>query len=181
MIRDWRYSAVLFGVFASTLIARSVLATRPIAHLIIATEAVGIGLNSVYGTQRSLDAKTSIYAAVIVGLINAVGGRLMRDTVMGKKRKSLMPSRMFGIASIASIGTFLLMSERLQLSAELSAWTAIVLAFVIRMVAVKFDIKTKALVDYYDPSAALIHRVSVAVRPRIPRTTFWKNRQKPAE
>lgn len=179
-IRDWRYSAVLFAVFAFVILARSLLSTRPIAYLIIATEALGIGINSVYGTQRALDAKTSIYAAVIVGLINATGGRLMRDTVIGKKRKSLMPSRLYGIAAFASIGLFLAMTEYFDVRADIAAWSAIILAFLVRMTAIKFDIKTKALVDYYDPSAAIVNVVSDVVRPRIPKTYTWKNRQKPS-
>lgn len=167
-IRDWRYSAVLFAAIVAVLLARSLLQTRPIALLIMATEAVGIGINSVYGTQRALDAKTSVYAAIIVGLINAIGGRLMRDVVIGRKRKNLVPGRMFGIASIGSVLTFLTMSEYFELNAEVSAWTAISVAFLVRIIAIKFDIKTRALVDYYDPSEAIMHTVSKVVSPRIP-------------
>lgn len=165
LIRDWRYSAVLFAALACVFLARSALRTRPIALLIMATEAMGIGLNAVYGTQRSLDIKASIYAAVIVGLMNAVGGRLMRDTVMGKKRKNLVPSRMFGVAACASVAVFLFMSEYLDLNVEVAAWTAIITAFVIRITAVKFDIKTKALVDYYDPSEQILNRLTKTVNP----------------
>lgn len=155
-IRDWRYSAVLFAAMTMVLLARRLLITRPMALIIMATEALGIGINSVYGTQRSLDAKASIYAAVIVGLINGVGGRLMRDTVMGRKRKNLVPGRLYGVASAAAIAVFLGMSEYLELNTKLSAWTAIVLAFLVRLVAIKFDIKTRALKDYYDPSEVLV-------------------------
>ncbi len=178
IIKDWRYSAVLLGAIAAVLLARSLLRTRPIALLIIATEALGIGLNSVYGTQRALDAKASIYAAVIVGLINAVGGRLMRDTVMGKKRKNLVPGRMYGVAAFVSIGVFLVMSESLNIHTEIAAWTAIITAFVIRMIAVKFDIKTKALMDYYDPSALIVHKVAGAVNPIVPKIARIPMRKK---
>ncbi len=179
VIRDWRYSAVLLGAIAAVLLARSLLRTRPIALLIIATEALGIGLNSVYGTQRALDAKASVYAAVIVGLINAVGGRLMRDTVMGKKRKNLIPGRMYGIASALGVGSFLMMSEYLNVHTEIAAWTAILTAFTVRMVAVKFDIKTKALMDYYDPSATIVQKVSDAVNhPIVPKIVRLPARKK---
>lgn len=164
---DWRYAAVLFAAIGTVLVARSILNTHPIALLITATEALGIGLNSVYGSQKALDARTSVYAAVIVGLVNAVGGRLMRDTVMGRKRKNLVPGRMFGVASVVSIGVFLLMSEYLQLDVQLSAWTAIISGFAIRMIAVKWDIKTKALTDYYDPSERVIIHVSKVVNPYV--------------
>lgn len=166
-MRDWRYAAVLFAALVAVLLARTLLRTRPIALLIIVTEALGIGLNSVYGTQRALDVKTSIYAAIIVGLINAVGGRLMRDTVMGKKRKNLVPGRMYGVAACGAVGVFLVMSEAFDLNVELAAWTSILSAFVIRLMSIKFDIKSKALIDYYDPSATLVHKVTQAVSPKI--------------
>ncbi|MFN8016342.1 MAG: TRIC cation channel family protein [Acidimicrobiia bacterium] len=174
VVKDWRYSAVLLAAIGFVLLGRSILQTRPIAFIIMATEALGIGINSVYGSGRALGANTSIYAAIIIGLINAVGGRIMRDTVMGKKRKSLVPSRMYGVASFISIVVFLTMSQEFEISTIICAWTAIFCAFAIRMVAIKFDIKTKALVDYYDPSAALIHVVSDHVTPHLPTLTRWK-------
>lgn len=174
-IRDWRYAAVLFAAMGLVLVARSLLITRPIAFIIMATEALGIGINSVYGTQRALEVKTSIYAAIIVGLVNAIGGRLMRDTVMGRKRKNLVPGRMFGVASFFAIGIFLVLSEYLEVNVEIAAWSAIFTAFAIRMIAVKFDIKTKALKDYYDPSAVIIDKVSEVVKPRFRKTEGSKN------
>lgn len=167
-ITDWRYSAVLLGAIGAVLVGRSILSTRPIAFIIMATEAFGIGINAVYGTQKSLDARLSVYAAIIVGLINSIGGRLMRDTVMGRKRKNLIPGRMFGVAATVSVLCFLIMSEYLGLNTEISAWTAILLAFLIRMVAIKFDIKTKALMDYYDPSEKIVHKVRGVVTPVLP-------------
>ena len=42
-------------------LARSVLKTRPIGLLIINVEALGIGINSVYGTQKSIGLGLSIF------------------------------------------------------------------------------------------------------------------------
>ncbi len=180
LIRDWRYSAVLFVAIAAVFLARSALRTRPIALLIMATEALGIGLNAVYGTQRSLDIKASIYAAVIVGLINVVGGRLMRDTVMGKTRKTLIPSRMFGVAGCVAIATYLLLAEFFEADIKIAAWAAIVIAFLIRITAVRFDIKTRALVDYYDPSEKIVSTVTRRVNPYVSKidsvTSFRKKK-----
>lgn len=167
LIRDWRYSVVLFVALSVVFLARSILRTRPIALLIMATEALGIGLNAVYGTQRALDIKASVYAAVIVGLVNVVGGRLMRDTVMGKTRKNLVPSRMFGVAGCVAIGVFLLLSEYFETNVQIAAWTAITIAFFIRIIAVRFDIKTRALVDYYDPSEIIVTTVTRHVNPYV--------------
>lgn len=161
-ITDWRYSAVLLVAIIVVFLARSVLKTRPIGLLIINVEALGIGINSVYGTQKSIGLGLSIFSAIIVGFINGVGGRLLRDIVMGRKRKNLIPGRMFGVASFFSVGLYLIMSRLLKLEFDLCAWCAIIFAYCIRMIAVKFDIKTKALIDYYDPSEKIVHKVSGA-------------------
>lgn len=144
----------------------------------MATEAVGIGINSVYGTQRALDTNTSVYGAVIVGLINGVGGRLMRDTVMGRKRKNLVPGRLYGVASSGAILVFLVMSEYLDMNVELSAWTAIGIAFAIRIIAIKFDIKTRALKDYYDPSEILVTNARKVINPIRPKLSQLKYKRK---
>ena len=89
-ITNWYYSAVILSAFFVVLLARSFFKTRPIAYLIIMVEALGIGLNSVYGTQKSLATGLSIFSAIIIGINNAIGGRLMRDVIMGLKRKNLV-------------------------------------------------------------------------------------------
>lgn len=152
-------------------VARSILKTRPIALLIIAVEALGIGINSVYGTQRSITLGLSIFSAIIVGFMNAVGGRLLRDIVMGRKRKNLVPGRMFGVGAIASVALYLLLSSYFKLNIQVCAWSAILLAFAIRMIAIKFDIKTKALIDYYDPSKKIVKTVKRVVDPQVEKIT----------
>lgn len=151
------------------------------AFIIMATEALGIGINSVYGTDKALDVKTSVYAAIIVGLVNGVGGRLMRDTVMGRKRKNLVPGRLYGVASFVSILTFLALSEYFGFNVEVSAWSAIFLAFAIRMAAIKFDIKTRALKDYYDPSEILVTNVNKVIEPIKPKLSQLKYHRKHIE
>ena len=170
-ITNWHYSAVLLGAIAVVLLARSVLKTRPIAFLIIIVEALGIGINSVYGTQKSIAVGLSVFSAVIVGFMNAVGGRLLRDIVKGRKRKNLVPGRMFGLAAICSVSFYLLLSQYFEVDSGICAWSSIILAFSIRMIAIKFNLKTKALIDYYDPSERLVNRVSGAVGPRVEKIT----------
>lgn len=171
IITNWRYSAVLLVAIFVVFVARSVLKTRPIALLIIIVEAFGIGINSVYGTQRSITLGLSIFSAIIVGFMNAVGGRLLRDIVMGRKRKNLIPGRMFGVAAIASVTLYLLLSSYFKFNVQVCAWSAILLAFTIRMIAIKFDIKTKALIDYYDPSKKIVKTVKRVVDPRVEKIT----------
>ena len=171
IITNWRYSAVLLVAIFVVFVARSVLKTRPIALLIIIVEAFGIGINSVYGTQRSITLGLSIFSAIIVGFMNAVGGRLLRDIVMGRKRKNLIPGRMFGVAAIASVTLYLLLSSYFKFNVQVCAWSAILLAFTIRMIAIKFDIKTKALIDYYDPSKKIVKTVKRVVEPRVEKIT----------
>lgn len=166
-VTNWHYSAVLLFSIAVVLLARSVLKTRPISFLIIIVEALGIGLNSVYGTQESIAVGLSVFSAIIVGFMNAVGGRLLRDIVMGRERKNLVPGRMFGLAAICSVCFYILLSQYFGLNSDVCAWSAITLAFVVRIVAVKYNLQSKALIDYYDPSERIVSRVSNVISPRV--------------
>ena len=176
-ITNWYYSAVILSAFFVVLLARSFFKTRPIAYLIIMVEALGIGLNSVYGTQKSLATGLSIFSAIIIGINNAIGGRLMRDVIMGLKRKNLVPGRLYGLAAAFAIATFLILSEWLNINTQTSAWSAIVVAFFVRMVAVKFDLKSRAVIDYYDPSALIVSKVSRVVYPRVEKITKQVTKQ----
>ena len=161
----------MIACVAVVLLERSVLETRPIAFLSIIVAALGIGINSVYGSQKSIAVGLSVFSALIVGFMNAVGGRLLRDIVMGRKRKNLVPGRMFGLAAICSVTFYLVLSQYFEVNSEACAWSAIVLAFSIRMIEIKFNLKTKALIDYYDPSERIVNRVSGAVGPRVEKIT----------
>jgi uncharacterized membrane protein YeiH len=83
-------------------------------------------------------------AAILVGTINGVGGGLLRDVLVN--RVWMMPGQILTIAALAGVSLFVLLEKFTPVHAGYAAWAAIALTFLIRMLAVRFDWRTRALI-----------------------------------
>lgn len=107
-------------------------------------DALGLGAYACVGAQMTLQMGLSIPAAILVGVVNAVGGGLLRDILVN--RIWMLPGQILALAALAGVSLFVLLVKETSLSASEAAWAAITLTFVIRMLAIRFDWRTKALV-----------------------------------
>jgi uncharacterized membrane protein YeiH len=80
---DARYLLVALGAGVVALLFGSIAGPRML-RIIWVADAASLGLFSVAGVSRALNAGLPILAALILGLITAVGGGLLRDVLMGR-------------------------------------------------------------------------------------------------
>jgi uncharacterized membrane protein YeiH len=111
-------------------------------------DALGLGAYACVGAQMTLQMGLSIPAAILVGVVNAVGGGLLRDILVN--RIWMLPGQILSLAALAGVSLFVLLVKETNLSASAAAWGAIALTFVIRMLAIRYDWRTKALVKSED-------------------------------
>ncbi|HKX38115.1 MAG TPA: TRIC cation channel family protein, partial [Burkholderiales bacterium] len=131
-------AAVLVGGLAQALAAR-------FDNLLAYVDALAIGVYAVYGANKSLVAGVSPEAAVLVGLCNAVGGGLLRDVVVREEPLLLKPGQLYFLATLVGCAAFVVMSHRYGVDVELAAWSAIALIMLLRVLAIRFNWRTKAL------------------------------------
>lgn len=142
VIRDGRYIwAVLAALVIGGLAQR--LADR-FTTLLASVDAAGIGVYAVYGANKSLVAGASPEAAVLVGLCNAVGGGLLRDVIVREEPLLLKPGQLYFLATLVGCSSFVLLSDYLGWEVQVSAWTAIFVTLLLRMLAIRFNWKTSA-------------------------------------
>ena len=98
--------------------------------------------------QLTLRIGLSILAAIFVGVVNAVGGGLLRDILVN--RVWMLPGQILTLAALAGVSLFVVLVKETSLNAGEAAWAAIAVTFVIRMLAIRFDWRTKALVESED-------------------------------
>lgn len=139
---------VLCGAFVGTV--TSVVAggrqPRPVYQTVLnVADALGLGAYGCVGAQMSLQMGLSVPAAILVGVVNAVGGGLLRDVLVN--RVWMLPGQLLTIAALAGVSLFVLLIEITRLHAGTAAWAAIVLTFVIRMLAIRYDWRTRSLVS----------------------------------
>ncbi len=158
-ITNWRYIVAVAIGLALVLMARSLLNTRLVGVLIILVDAVGIGMYGVFGAQKALAFGLSIFAAIIVGVVAATGGSLLRDTIMSQDPKNLLPGQLYGILAVFGVLLFLILHLHLDMPAHTAAWVVITIIFIIRLLAIKFDWRTKAVIEMADPSEILISQM----------------------
>lgn len=112
-------------------------------------DALGLGAYACVGAQITLQMGLSVPAAILVGVVNGVGGGLLRDVLVN--RVWMLPGQILTLAALAGVSLFVLLVETTPLPAGTAAWAAIALTFVIRMLAIHFDWRTQAVIPPGNP------------------------------
>jgi uncharacterized membrane protein YeiH len=108
-------------------------------------DALGLGAYAVVGVQKSIAAGLSIPAAVLVGVINAVGGGLLRDLLVRDEPLLLKPGQFYALAALGGCLLFVLLTVYLGMPASRAALITIAFTFVVRVLAIQFNWRTKSL------------------------------------
>lgn len=143
VLRDARYlwavlAAVLIGILAYRLAERF---ESTIAYV----DAAAIGAYAIYGANKSLVAGVPPEAAVLVGLLNAVGGGLLRDVIVREEPLLLKPGQLYFLATLVGCSGFVLLSHHYGIDVELAAYGGIAVTMLLRVAAIRFNWRTRAL------------------------------------
>jgi uncharacterized membrane protein YeiH len=107
-------------------------------------DALGLGAYSCVGAQMSLQLGLGIPSAIFIGVVNGIGGGLLRDVLVN--RIWMLPGQLLGIPAV--IGTVLfvaLVENPMHVDPTWSAWIAIAVTFVARLLAIRYNWRTRAL------------------------------------
>jgi uncharacterized membrane protein YeiH len=107
-------------------------------------DALGLGAYACVGAQMALQLKLGIPSAIFIGVVNGCGGGLLRDILVN--RIWMMPGQLLAIVALAGASLFVALIELGHLSAAAAAWTAIAVTFVLRLLAIRFNWRTSALI-----------------------------------
>lgn len=103
---------------------------------VIATiDALGLGAYAVYGTQKSLVADLSIPAAILIGVLNAAGGGILRDVLTREEPLVFKPGQFYVLIAFLGASVFVIASLGFGLGAEAAAIIAILATFAARTLA----------------------------------------------
>jgi len=106
-------------------------------------DALGLGAYACVGAQMSLQMGLGAPSAVFIGVVNGCGGGLLRDVLINEIW--MLPGQLLAIAALLGAIVFVGLQELTTLGATNSAWIAIALTFVVRMLAVRYNWRTRAL------------------------------------
>jgi uncharacterized membrane protein YeiH len=125
-------------------------------HRVIAViDSLGLGAYAVFGAQKSLTAGLAVPAALLVGVINAAGGGLLRDLITREEPLVFKPGQFYVLAALAGGVTFVFLTSQTPLSATPAALIAIALTFVLRMLSIIFNWRTSPIGRALPPTPEL--------------------------
>jgi uncharacterized membrane protein YeiH len=114
-------------------------------RIIASIDAIGLGAYAVFGTQKSLAAGLAVPAAILVGVINAAGGGLLRDVITNEEPLVFRPGQFYVLVALAAAALFVVATLEFGWPPGWSAVGIIALTFVFRILTILFNWKTAAL------------------------------------
>jgi uncharacterized membrane protein YeiH len=145
-LKDWRYTA---AIAVTTIVA--IAFAQHIARLsfenifFVFVDAVALGMYSAIGVQKTLDVELGWLTAVIVGVLNAVGGGVIRDVLAQRPAMLFQPAQLYGVAALAGCLAFVAVVTFMPNESSLAGFCAVVVTVAVRMLAVRFNWRTRAI------------------------------------
>ena len=113
-----------------------------IDRLISVIDALGMPAFAVIGMQLSLEAGVPPPGVVLVGVVNGIGGGMLRDLLVGDTPIVLTPGQYLMSALILVCILFLVLDQVLDVPTSIAAWFTVLLYFVIRMLSIRYNWQT---------------------------------------
>ena len=148
-------AAWLFGMYFGEFFMR-------FDNFIILCDAAGLGLYAVFGTNKSLAYELSVPVAIGIGMINAVGGGLLRDVVAREEPMVFKPGQFYtGIAVLAS-ALFVFLYRVMPPTA--AALVVVVVTVVCRMLVIRYNLHSQSVAETQERVKRLLRTIREAHR-----------------
>lgn len=139
---DWRYMATILLAVGVAIALMRIMERKSFVIVVDLLDALGLAAYTVVGTQKSVLAGLAIAAAVLVGVINAVGGGVLRDILSGQDPRIFRPSQLYALISVCGGLFFVLLAVGMQLEAQVAAILAMAGMIVVRTIVIVFNVQT---------------------------------------
>jgi uncharacterized membrane protein YeiH len=116
-------------------------------------DAVGLGIFSMVGLLKAIETGLSGPASVMVGIVNAVGGGLLRDLFTGEEPLLFRPGQFYVLASLAGCVLFVFLAYEAVLTPRHAQRVCVATIFGLRILAITFNWRTAPLQPWFTPSA----------------------------
>ena len=130
--------SVLFALFLHRFLNR-------MNFVIMHFDAVGVGAFAVVGMQKAELAGLAIPAVILVGVINAIGGGLLRDILTREEPWVFRPGQLYVLAVFIGCLVFEGLKAPHYVSSVQAGIISILTTFILRLLAIHFNWQTGAI------------------------------------
>jgi len=106
-------------------------------RVILVADAAGLAVFTVAGTQLALAAGATGPVAVLLGVVTGTGGGVARD-VLARERPLILIGQIYALTAAAGATVFVALTDA-HAPAEAARWTAIAVALVLRLLAIRYS------------------------------------------
>lgn len=143
VVSDGRFlAAVLAGTWAGVFFGRHLQRLGLVIELV---DAFALGLYAVVGAQKALAANLGLLAAMLVGVVNAVGGGVLRDVLSREEPLIFKPGEFYAFAAILGCTLFVILRVPAGVDGTVAAIVAIAFTWATRLLAIHLGWRTGAL------------------------------------
>lgn len=133
-LSDWRYLAVAMAAALLTMAANPLV--ERLARPVILFDSLGLGMFAVTGAQKAMIYGHNAEVAVLLGVVAAVGGGLLRDVLLNRVPIIL---RREIYASAALVGALIeVVGDRLGWDSSWRTWLALLACFTLRYLSLHY-------------------------------------------
>lgn len=136
--------AALFGILLRERVQR-------FGRLIAILDALGLGAYAVFGTQKALGAGLAVPAALLVGVLNAAGGGILRDVLVREEPLVFKPGQFYVLVAFLGSVVFVVAGMLFGLAAQPAAFLAIAVTFAMRSLSIRLGWHTTPFADPSPP------------------------------
>lgn len=140
-IQNQWYAIGIFALAAAFFYGARFIRLSPRAILV--PDAFGLGLFSVTGATYALEANASYVIASLLGVITGVFGGVLRDVICNEIPTVFARTQLYATCAFAGAWTFILL-DHLHAYAHWSLPAGVVVTFLSRMAAIRFDLRLPA-------------------------------------
>lgn len=133
-LSNWRYLAA--SVLASAVAIFAYAPVRRLRQPVLFFDAIGLGLFAVAGSQKALSFGHGAELAILLGIVSAVGGGVMRDVVLSRL-PAILDREIYATAALAGAGAQVLFSYA-HWTQWWTPWFATLLCVAIRLASLRF-------------------------------------------
>jgi len=132
-LTDWRYLTVATSAAVLTMVANPLVLR--LGQLVTFFDSVGLGLFAVTGAQKAIVGHNA-ELAVLLGVVTAVGGGVMRDVLLNRVPE-ILQREIYALAAVVAAGVEVV-GERVGWFSTFRTWGALTLCFAMRYLSLRY-------------------------------------------
>jgi uncharacterized membrane protein YeiH len=133
-LTDWRYLAVAMAAAITTMAANAWVVR--LAHPVTFFDSLGLGLFAVTGAQKTLIHGHNAELAVVLGMVTAVGGGVIRDVLLNRV-PVILQREIYALAALVGAGIEVA-GARLEWFPSGRTWVALMACFALRYLSLHY-------------------------------------------